>query len=185
MTDLTRRAFGLGSLAALGAAGCSNGITSTGASTIDARVQATQNYLFQTYPATIDLRDKSAGMLVMPLVTKAALGAGGAYGRGSLMVDQATVDYYSQTQASVGLQIGAQQYAHALFFMTNDALYDFRASSGWEAGADIEYAYSDRGRNLSASTTTQLSPVIGIVFGQAGLLAGASLDGTKYTRIIP
>jgi len=30
-----------------------------------------------------------------------------------------------------------------------------------------------------------LSPVVAFVFGQAGLIAGASIAGTKYTRIIP
>ena len=44
---------------------------------------------------------------------------------------------------------------------------------------------NDRGGNLSAETTTALAPVIAVVFGQAGLLAGASVEGTKYTRIIP
>lgn len=187
MTILTRRSALTGALAAAAglAAGCDNGVGSSGASTIDARVASTLDFLYSNYPATTQLRDKSAGILVMPLMTKAALGAGGAYGRGALLVNGTSVDYYSAAQASVGFQLGAQQYAHALFFMTNAALYEFRTSPGWEAGADIEYALNDRGANLSASTITQLSPVIGVVFGQAGLLAGASIDGTKYTRIIP
>ncbi len=184
MTNLTRRALLLGAGAAT-LAGCANGIGSNGAATIDARVDSTLNYLNSAYPATRQLGDKAAGMLVMPLMTKAALGAGGAFGRGALRVEGATIDYYSAAQASLGFQLGAQQYAHVLYFMTNDALYDFRASPGWTAGADIEYALNDQGANLSASTVTQLSPVIGVVFGQAGLLAGASLAGTKYTRIIP
>ena len=96
-----------------------------------------------------------------------------------------TVDYYSAAQASFGLQIGAQQYAHVLYFMTEEALAEFRGSSGWAAGADVEYAVNDRGGHLSAETTTVLAPVIAVVFGQAGLLAGASVEGTKYTRIIP
>lgn len=187
MGTITRRAV-LAGAAATGAtalAGCDNGINSGGAATIDARVQATTDYLYAAYPATRQLSEKAAGMLVMPVMTKAALGAGGAYGRGALIVDGATIDYYSAAQASIGFQLGAQQYAHVLFFMTNDALYDFRTSPGWTAGADIEYALNDQGGNVSASTVTQLSPVIGVVFGQAGLLAGVSLAGTKYTRILP
>ena len=69
--------------------------------------------------------------------------------------------------------------------MTEEALAEFRASPGWAAGADVEYVANDSGANLSAETTTVLSPVIAVVFGQAGLLAGASVEGTKYTRIIP
>ncbi len=62
----------------------------------------------------------------MPLVTEAGLFFGGAYGRGALRIDNVTVDYYSTTKATYGLQIGAQQYAHALFFMTDSALAEFR-----------------------------------------------------------
>ena len=41
------------------------------------------------------------------------------------------------------------------------------------------------GETLRAETTTSLSPVIAVVFGQSGLRIGATLEGTKYTRIIP
>ena len=54
------------------------------------------------------LADKAVGMLVMPLVTEAGFGVGGAYGRGALIVGGATVDYYAQAKASFGLQLGAQ-----------------------------------------------------------------------------
>ena len=121
----------------------------------------------------------------MPLVTKAGFGIGGSYGRGALRVGGSTVDYYSTTQASFGLQIGAQQYAHALFFMTQEALQGFRSSPGWAVGADVEYVFKDQGENISAETTTTLAPVVAVVFGQAGLIAGATVEGTKYTRIIP
>ena len=96
-----------------------------------------------------------------------------------------TVDYYSVTKASGGLQIGAQQYAHVLFFMTEQALSDFRRSPGWAAGADLEYVISDQGDSLNAETTTVLAPVLAAVFGRAGLRLGATLEGTKYSRIIP
>jgi lipid-binding SYLF domain-containing protein len=85
-------------------------------------------------------------MLVMPLVTEAGFGFGGAYGRGALRVGGATVDYYSAIAGTFGLQIGAQQYAHTLFFMTEEALRNFRNSPGWSAGADVRYAVLPRAR---------------------------------------
>ena len=100
-------------------------------------------------------------------------------------MNNVTVDYYSVTKATGGLQIGAQQYAHVLFFMTEAALSDFRRSPGWAAGADLEYVISDRGESVEADTTTVLAPVLAAVFGRAGLRIGATLEGTKYSRIIP
>lgn len=185
MTRIPRRSFMAGSLALLALAACGNGVGSDGAAKLDARVDATLNYLDTNYPGTRDLRDKSVGMLVMPLVTEASFGFGGSYGRGALRIGDVSVDYYSATQASFGFQAGAQQYAHVLYFMTEEALAEFRTAPGWAVGADVEYAVNDRGGNLSAETTTVLAPVIAVVFGQAGLLAGASVEGTKYNRIIP
>lgn len=186
MTKFSRRFLIAGAAsAALLTAACNNGTRGNGAQVIDARADASLDHLFSTYPGTRSLRDKSAGMLVMPLITKAGFGVGGAYGRGALRINDATVDYYSATQASVGFQIGAQQYAHVLFFMTEAALADFRGSPGWAAGADLEYVIQTQGENISADTTTSLSPVIAVVFGQAGFAAGATIEGTKYSRIIP
>ncbi|WP_101068189.1 lipid-binding SYLF domain-containing protein [Roseovarius salinarum] len=186
MSNLTRRGFTLGALAGVPVlAGCGNGVGSAGPARIDARVNATLNHLYENYPNTVPLAAKSNGMLVMPLVTEAGFGFGGGYGRGALRVGNATVDYYSATKGSVGFQIGAQQFAHVLFFMTEAALERFRRGSGWVAGADIEYVISDQGGNLRADTTTATAPVVAVIFGQAGLLAGASLEGMKYTRIIP
>ena len=183
---LTRRAFALGAVAGTTTlAACGNGIGSTGAGTIDARVNITLEQMYREYPNTRTLTEKADGMLVMPLVTEAGLGLGGAFGRGALRVNDTSVDYYSVTKASGGLQIGVQQYAHVLFFMTNDALSNFRRSPGWAAGANIEYVISDRGDSVNADTTTVLSPVLAVVFGRAGLRIGATLEGSKYTRIIP
>ncbi|MGC9419196.1 MAG: YSC84-related protein [Rhodovulum sp.] len=186
MTSLYSRRGFIGAMGATTAlAACGNGVGSQGGATIDSRVDGTRDYLFSRYPGTMDLANKAQGILWMPLITKAGLWFGGAYGRGALRVDNVTVDYYSATQASFGPQIGAQQYAHALFFMTPEALRKFRSGPGWSAGADLEYAFMDDAGAVTADTLTSLDPVIALVFGQQGLIAGASLEGTKYTRIIP
>ena len=183
---LSRRALTLSALSGLTVtAACGNGVGSNGANQIDARVNATLNEMYSVYPNTVSLSEKASGMLVMPLVTEAGFWLGGAYGRGALRVNGVTLDYYSTAKASAGLQIGAQQYAHVLFFMTEDALSDFRRSSGWAAGGDIEYVVRDQGDSVAADTTTLRSPVLAAVFGRAGLRIGATLEGTKYTRIIP
>ena len=184
MKNLTRRGFVVAGGAAFGLAACGNGVGSSAAAKLDARVDATRDYLFSNYPGTQGLRDRAFGVLYVPLVTEAGFGIGGAYGRGALRINDVTVDYYSSTRASFGFQIGAQQYAHALFFMTEQALSEFRSSDGWAAGAEVRYALNDKAGSAGFDTT-ELSPVIAFVFGQAGVIAGATLSGTKYTRIIP
>lgn len=182
----TRRMFSFGLLAGTAAlAGCANGIGNSNDQRIDLRVDQTLDFMYNRYPSTVTLAEKSTGMLVMPVVTEAGFGVGGSFGRGALRVNDITVDYYSAASASAGFQIGAQQFAHVLFFMTDEALLDFRRSSGWAAGADIEYAIQAQGGSVRAETTTTLAPVIAAIFGQAGFRVGATLEGTKYTRIIP
>ena len=185
MIQISRRGLIMAGGASLGLAACGNGVGSNGGIKIDARVDATRDYMRSSFPKASQELSQAAGVLYMPLITEAGFMFGGAFGRGALRINDVTVDYYSAAQASWGLQIGAQQYAHVLLFMTQDALARFRAAEGWEAGADMTYALPTGGEEAGVATTTTQAPVIAYVFGQAGLAAGATLKGTKYTRIIP
>ncbi|AGT09240.1 lipid-binding SYLF domain-containing protein [Paracoccus aminophilus] len=181
---ISRRALFVGGAAAL-LAGCSNAVGQNAAARLDARVNETKNFLLQNYPDAGGMIQSAKGVLYMPLMTEAAFGIGGAYGQGALRINDATVDYYSATQASVGLAIGAQQYAHVLIFQTDEALSNFRAAPGWVAEAGAYYALPARGVSLGADTISAQQPVVAMIFGQSGLMAGATIAGTKYTRIIP
>ena len=185
MTQYSRRGLLLsgGALAALAA--CGNGIGGNKAAQLDARVDATHDYLISQYPGTADLVNKAVGVLYMPLMTEAGILFGGAYGRGALRIRDVTVDYYSATKASFGLQVGAQQYAHALFFTNENSLAEFRRSAGWAASGDIRYATPEEGASIGKQTNEIDTGVQAFVFGQQGLMAGVSLAGVKYTRIIP
>lgn len=186
MLTFTRRRAALLALAAFGlTAACGNGVGTMNAEKIDARADATLGHLFDRYPESREVSAKSVATLVMPVITEAGFGLGGSYGQGALRIDGVTVDYYSAAAANVGIQIGAQQYAHVLFFMTQEALERFRRTEGWAIGADIEYAFSNEGDNLRTDTNAGLSPVVAYVFAQAGARLGATLEGLKYTRIIP
>lgn len=187
MSILSRRALMSGG-AALGAtflAGCT-GTASNGGQTIDRRVARALAELDQTVPIAGALRSISHGMLVMPRVTKAGLGAGVAYGEGSLLIGDAPVDYYSVLAGSFGLQAGVQQYNSVLFFTTQAALSGFRARDGWTLGADLEVTLLNHTAAAAAriDTNTLRDPVYALVYGQRGLIVGASIEGSKYSRII-
>ena len=185
MSRFSRRTFVISGASVPILAACGNGLNSRASDRVDARVDGAINLMYDEVPGSRELAQNAAGMLVMPLVTEAGFGFGGAYGRGALRIGNATVDYYSALSGSFGPQIGAQQYAHTLFFMTSNALREFRRSTGWAIGADVRYAVTDVGETLGLDTTVLLDSVIAVIFGQAGLIVGATLDGTRYTRIIP
>ena len=153
------------------------------AANIEARVFKTIDQMYMEYPYSRQLAAKASGVLVMPLVTEAGFGLGAGYGRGALVVDGAVKNYYSSISANTGIQLGAQQYAHALFFMTDTALNQFEYSMGFSAGGDLEYITPSISESLKIETLTTFSPVIALVFGQAGLKVGATLEGTKYTKL--
>ena len=127
---------------------------------------------------------KSAkGVLVFPSVYKAGFVIGGEYGEGALRIGGKTVDYYSTIAGSWGLQIGGQKKTVILVFMQDEALKKFRASSGWKAGVDGSVALITVGAGEAIDTTNIKDPIVGFVFGQKGLMANLTLEGSKYTKL--
>jgi len=173
----------LGSGAALMLAGCGTRQVNT-ANQIDAEVAISRRQLFQTVPGAERLAQNAAGLLIIPRILEGGFVISGAYGEGALVIGDATVDYISLAAAAVGLQIGAQRYSQALFFMTQEALADFRQTDGWELGVDAEAAVFEDAFAVGASTNTVNRPVYQVIYGQSGLIVGASLEGAKYNRLI-
>lgn len=176
-----RRALGLAGGAV--AAGAGLAARADSAATIDARVRRALEELRATVPGSADLLALAKGVLVMPEILEGGLIVGGAYGEGALLVGDQTVGYYSLAAASLGLQLGVQSSRQALLFMTDDALERFRRADGWQAGLDAQVTVPGDGLATFVNTTAQPAPVIAIVFGQDGLMAGAAVEGAKYSRI--
>jgi lipid-binding SYLF domain-containing protein len=157
---------------------------------IDARVKLALEELYREMPGARELAADAKGLLVMPKVVKGGFIVGGAYGEGALRVNMpgrgyaGNAEYYSVAAASIGFQAGLQETSHVLFFLTDRALEKFRASSGWEVGADAEITLLEAGANVGVDSTSFENPVVAVVFGEDGLLIGASLEGAKYSRIV-
>lgn len=151
--------------------------------TIDAGVDSTLTRLYNVVPGARELVGKSNGLLVFPTVINAGIGLGGQYGEGALRVGGKSVGYYSTASASVGLQAGAQSKAIVFLFMTADALDRFRSSEGWAAGADASVAVLKVGANGNVDTGTATGQINAFVLTNGGLMAGATVDGTKVTRL--
>jgi lipid-binding SYLF domain-containing protein len=123
------------------------------------------------------------GILVVPKVMQGGLIVGGEYGEGALRISNKTVGYYSLISGSFGAQIGAQQKDIILVFMNQAALKKFRNSKNWRGGVDAKITVVNMGVDDSLDSMKFKEPVIGIVFGQKGLMAGATLEGSKFTKL--
>jgi len=150
---------------------------------IDASVDVAIERFYKQVKGAKEFVQASKGMLVMPNVKKGAFIIGGEYGEGALRVGGRSVDYYNTISGSIGLQIGGQSKDIILLFMTDEALKQFRASKGWEAGVDGNVALIKIGAGERADTRTLKDPIVGFVFDAKGLIADISLKGAKFSKV--
>lgn len=150
---------------------------------IEADVDAALTRLYGTVKGSRELIGKSSAVLVFPEVVGAAFAVGGQYGRGALRAGGRTVGYFSTTAGSFGFQVGAQSRAIFYAFMTSGAYERFKRSSGWKVGADATVALVKMGVNGQLDTSTAVNPIEAFVLTNAGLMAGASLEGSKVSRL--
>ena len=68
--------------------------------------------------------------------------------------------------------------------MEEGALKSFRASAGWKVGADGSVAAINVGAGASVDTTQVNETIVSVIFGQRGLMANATVEGAKLTRIV-
>ena len=150
---------------------------------IDAKTNQALDTLYAESSAAKELGTKASGILVFPSITKGGFIVGGEYGEGALRVGGKTQGYYSSASGSIGLQIGISSRSLVIMFMTDEALKKFSAADGWEAGVDADVTVVQIGATGSIDTTTAQSPVIAFNFGESGLMAGVSVEGTKVTKL--
>jgi len=123
------------------------------------------------------------GYLVLPSVVKAGFVIGGKYGEGALRIKGKTKAYLSMSAASIGLQAGAQEYSMLIAFISENALKNFYKSNGWEAGVDGSITVSDWGVSRDISSMSFEKPIVAFIYGEKGLMAGVSINGTKFQQI--
>jgi len=129
------------------------------------------------------LAANARAILIFPRIIRGGFVFGGQYGNGAMIEAGETTGYYNIAGASFGLQIGAQSYGLAMFIMTESALEFFRRSQGWEIGTGPSVVALDQGLAGSLTSTTMSQDVYAVTFGQTGLMAALTLDGTKISPI--
>lgn len=140
---------------------------------------------YETKPGARELGEKAVALLVFPEVIKAGFMIGGQRGDGVLFKNGKASGYFNTTAASYGFQAGAAKFSYALFFMDQKSLDSLYNTDGFELGAAPSLVVADEGFTASLSTTTLQKGIYAFFFGQKGLMAGVSVQGTKITGFTP
>ncbi|MCA3181381.1 MAG: hypothetical protein INH05_21705 [Burkholderiales bacterium] len=150
---------------------------------IESGVDRALSDLYRQVGGSEDLVRSARGTLVFPSVVAAGFIVGGATGEGALREAGKTTGFYRTTTAMAGFLAGAQSTAVFYLFMTPDALSRFKASNGWQVGADAGVTLATVGANARVDTRSAQQPIVGFVLSNAGLMANLSLDGSRVTRL--
>jgi len=133
-----------------------------------------------------ELLEKAECVIVIPSMTKVALGIGGSYGRGAMVCRSGRAfngpwgapAMYSLEGGSFGLQLGAESTDVVLLVMNNRGA-DAVLSSKVKLGASVSVAAGPKGRSAEASTDATMRAEILSYSRARGLFAGVSLEGTS------
>jgi len=152
---------------------------------IDAAIESSLTRFTEEIQGGDSYLEGARGVLVIPRMWKAGVLIGFEFGEGALIVDGVKVQYYKALTTSLGIQVGVGSKDLIILFFDDTAMDNFLYSSGWEVGVDGAVALFTRGAAGASDTITFKDPIIGFVFGQKGLIAGVSIEGTKFTKIWP
>ena len=140
--------------------------------------------LYGLHPFARRVARDARAILIFPKIVKAGLVFGGSYGEGELLTHGgATESYFNSIGGSWGLQLGAQTYSYVVFLMTEKAVRYVHETHGWEIGVGPTVVVVDEGKAKNLSTTTLKDDAYAFIYGQKGLMAGLSLEGTKISHI--
>ena len=133
-----------------------------------------------------DLLEKAECVVVIPSVTKVALGIGGSYGRGAMVCRSGKMfdgpwgapAMYAVEAGSVGFQIGAESTDLVMLVM-NQRGVDALLGSKVKLGGNASVAAGPKGRSVEASTDASMRAEILSYSRARGLFAGVSLEGAS------
>jgi SH3 domain-containing YSC84-like protein 1 len=133
-----------------------------------------------------ELLEKAECVIVIPSMTKVAVGIGGSYGRGAMVCRSGKAfdgpwgapAMYALEGGSFGLQLGGES-TDVVFLVMNSRGVDALLSSKVKLGANASAAAGPKGRSLEGSTDASLRAEILSYSRSRGLFAGLSLEGTS------
>ncbi len=128
---------------------------------------------------------KAKAFLVFPDIKEAGMFIGGKYGEGVLRVQRTTKAYYSIKSASVGMQMGVQQYSMIIAFTSDAALNKFLLDDDWSTDVDGKIAMAKWNSKEELDDIDFDDDMVAFVFDSKGMMGSLTLEGTKFKRIKP
>jgi lipid-binding SYLF domain-containing protein len=127
-------------------------------------------------PSLTQLMQKSVGHAVFPEVGKAGFIAGASYGKGEAFEGGKKIGYADITQATVGLQAGAQSFSELIVFLTPEELQKFKMNQ-FSFAANASAIAAKAG---AAATADASHGAVVFVRTKGGLMAEASIGGQRF-----
>ncbi|MCM3879455.1 MAG: lipid-binding SYLF domain-containing protein [Vicinamibacterales bacterium] len=133
-----------------------------------------------------ELLEKAECVIVVPSMTKVAMGVGGSYGRGAMVCRSGAAfngpwgapAMYALDGGSFGLQLGAESTDVVLLVMNSRGV-EALLGSKVRLGGNLSAAAGPKGRTVGASTDASMRAEILSYSRSRGLFAGASLEGSS------
>jgi lipid-binding SYLF domain-containing protein len=155
------------------------------AAQIDAAADEAFARLYAAQPRARELARLSRGILMFPRIASGGFVVAARGGDGVLRMGGQPNRYYRLAAASVGLQAGVQTFSYALFLFTANVVDYLARTDGWALGTGPTVVVADQGIMANLDSTTLTQDAYAITFGQAGLMAGINLEGSRISRIFP
>lgn len=162
-----------GAAFAVAGAGCESNAPPSNPTLYNDRAQVALQQMEQTDSGLQGALSNAYGYVLFPEVGKAAVGIGGANGRGVVYEQGRQIGYATLAQGSVGVQLGGETYAELIIFKNADAMAAFRNGDltlGADASATILKAGAAAALQFNHGTAVIVQP-------KGGLMAGVSING--------
>ena len=142
----------------------------------DAKAQVALDEMIATDSKIESFVAKSAGYVVIPTVGKAAIGVGGARGKGVLYEGGAVTAVITLTQLSFGFQWGGQAYSEFIFFEDAATLENFKRGN-FELNAQASAVAVTAGASVDAAFNGGMAI---FTHAKGGLMYEAAVGGQKF-----
>lgn len=141
------------------------------------KAQAAISRIKEKIPRSASYFDQAYGYAILPSVTRAAIGFGGAYGNGLVIEGDNLIGTTGFWQFTSGLQLGARNFSMIVFFKDKEALEYFKTRELQFAGqAGLAVA------NLGIAGTPAYNDGVAIItVTRLGLMGEFSYGGIKFT----